>query len=299
MKRSVPISSSTQSSYERLFTLAREKNIEMSWSSLKFFQEEKFTHRVIFDGKIWKKIWNQPIRPDFIFDKSLFRYETVEIKEQMAAVASYLNPISLLIITNDKMLTYLSFPDVVVPTYRVTARRHMNIALKKIRSESIVLKPTRGSGGKGVRILTREKARRAHIKEPYVVQPFIDSSRGIPGVHSGIHDLRLLLLGNKIFHAYIRTSAPGSMLCNVSQGGRQFGIPLSQVPEDVKKIAKKFQIAFSQFRNTFYSVDFIYGKNGPKVIELNSMPGLADVPGYTKDLHFVHARLLKHIESFL
>lgn len=299
MKKDVPVSSKTQDSYEHFFQRGKERGFEMSWSSYKYFKDDRFTHRVIFDGKKWKKIRNKPVTPDFIYDKSKFRFETIETKEQMASIAPYLNPISLLILTSDKMLTYLSFPDVVTPTYRVARKKHVEIALKKIKSRKVVMKPSRGSGGEGVRVVERKKVKRMKIDEPYVMQPFLDSSRGIPGVYKGVHDLRLLFLGNKLFHAYVRTAAPGTVLCNVSQGGQQFGIPLKLIPNDVKKKAKVFQKAFGGFRNTFYSVDFVYGKKGPQVIELNSMPGLADVPGYTPYLHRVHEKLLDHIKKFV
>jgi glutathione synthase/RimK-type ligase-like ATP-grasp enzyme len=299
MKRKVPVNPKNSEAYQLLFTMAKERGLRMSWSSHKYFQNERFKKHVYFDGKKWKKVRTKSIKPNYIFEKSIFRYSSIPIKEEMAAAVPYLNPIAMQVIASDKMLTHLSFPDVVLPTYRVKNKRHIINALRHIKSRRVVLKPSRGAGGAGVQIVTREKAKSMRLDGPHVMQPFVDSSAGVPGLYKGIHDFRLLFLGNKLFHAFIRTCAPGTLLCNVTQGGTRIVVPLQKVPKELKQIAKGFQSTFGQFENTFYSVDFVYGKEGPKVIEINTTSGLDNAPGYDKHLVQVYTKLIDHIERFV
>lgn len=271
----------------------------MAWSALRHFENGRFDAYVTFNGKKWVK-HKTKITPHFIFGKSVFRYRNISKKQDMAAAAPYLNPVDLQIIASDKMLTYLAFPKIVQPTLLIRRQADLPRVLKKLKTTRVVLKPLTGAGGKGVQILRKAEAKKVKIKKTMVAQEFIDASAGVPGLYDDVHDFRLLFLGNKLFHAFIRTAAPGTLLCNVTQGGTRIVTPVSKVPAEMKKIARVVQNRFSHYENTFYSVDFMYGRDGsPRVIELNTTSGLDNAPGYDKHLVFVYNKLLDHIEKFV
>lgn len=299
MKLKYPVNSKNSDAYQQLFAMGKERGFKMAWSSLRFFKKNKFTHYVVFDGKKWVKV-RKSIRPDFIYEKSVFKYERVPIKQAMASAAPFLNPVELQIIASDKMLTYLTFPDIVYPMVSVGSKNDIANALKIIKSKKVVVKPLIGAGGRGIEFFSRSKVKNFNPKEPYVMQEFIDCARGIPKIYNGVHDFRLLFLGNKLFHAFYRTAAPGTLLCNVTQGGLRVVVPLSKVPKKLKKMASVIQKRFTQFSNSFYSVDFIYNERGvPKIIEINSSSGLDNAPGYDRHLTFLYKKILDHIEKFV
>lgn len=301
LKREYPVNPKNVAAYELLFSMGRERGFKMVWSSLKYFDEHKksFVAYTWFNGTEWRKVTSS-IKPDFIFNKALFNFERIPLQYAMAAAAPLLNPVEMQIIASDKMLTYLTFPEIVYPMKRVNTNHDIQEALKAIKTKRIVLKPISGAGGNGVHIISRKAARNFKVTEPYVIQEFIDASRGIPGIYKGVHDFRLLFLHNKLFHAFYRTQAPGTLMCNVTQGADRVVVPLSKVPKIMLDLARTVQQRLKMYENTFYSLDFIFNKNGkPKVIEMNTTSGLDNAPGYDKSLRFVYKKLLDHIEKFV
>ena len=149
-------------------------------------------------------------------------------------------------------------------------------------------------------MMSKRKASRFHVDRPLLVQSFIDSSKGVPGLYKGVHDFRLLFLGNKLVHAYIRTCVPGTYICNVSKGAERVVVPLKDVPKKLKDISKVFQKRFKDYLNSFYSIDFIYDKGRkPIVIEVNVKPGLAGGDGTSKHHKILYSKLFDHIEKFI
>ena len=81
-------------------------------------------------------------------------------------------------------------------------------------------------------------------------------------------------------------------------GGCQFHVPLNKVPAKVRAIGSVFQKRFALFPNSFYTVDFIYDhKVNPKVVEINSNPGLGATPGNEPYLYTTFKALIKHIKK--
>lgn len=301
IKNTYPVQKKNMPAYEQLFTMGKDRGFKMVWTSLNYFDEQKgvFKAYTWFDGKQWRKV-QRSIKPDFIYEKSIFRYKRIKIKHAMAAVAPLLNPVELQIIASDKMLTYLTFPDEVYPSVSVHSQDDIKRGLEIIKTKKIVMKPLNGSGGSGVEFLSRNQAKKFKPEGAYIMQEFIDASHGIPKIYDGIHDFRLLFLGNKLFHAFYRTNAPGTLMCNVTQGAIRVVVPLAKVPKKMKEISKVIQKRFKNYANSFYSVDFVFGPNGkPKIIEINSTSGLDNSPGYDKHLKFVYKRILDHIEKFV
>lgn len=147
-------------------------------------------------------------------------------------------------------------------------------ALETLRTDTIVMKPTSSYGGDGVWIGPRSDMP-TPATFPVVIQEFIDTSGGIPGVCEGRHDLRLITLGGRLVDCYVRRPAKDGYLSNVAQGGSIKQVPLDAVPESAKQLATKIDAAFSNFPDRIYSADMGLDSDGTwKLIELNSPPGL-------------------------
>ena len=90
----------------------------------------------------------------------------------------------------------------------------------------VVLKPLSESGGKNVRIAKKRSAfPKIKIGQDYIVQEFIDSSKGIPGLTEGAHDLRVVLVNEKIIYSHIRKPKTNCLLANVALGGTISPVP--------------------------------------------------------------------------
>jgi len=297
MEKKEPVSAKNVRTYQWLKMMGKDAGLNMVWSSLKYFDAEKqvFTAYSQFDGENWQRI-TADLKPDYIFEKSVFKYERIPLKQQMAAAAPFLNPVELQTIASDKLLTYLTFPEIVYPALPVNRQSDIARGLEQITSDMIVFKPINGAGGRGVEFVQREDAMNFNIDQPYLMQAFVDASHGIPGIYDGIHDFRLLFLDNKLFHAFYRTQAPGTLMCNVTQGAQRVVVPIEEVPESMKKLAAVVQDRFKHYQNTFYSVDFIFAPNGePKIVEINTTSGLDTAPGYDEHLKELYQNLIDHI----
>lgn len=301
MRKEHPVSDKNVSAYQKLFQLGFDRGHKLVWSNTRYFDTTKnvFTSYSWFDGSIWNRV-NEDLKPDYIFEKSKFSNDDLKVKRQMEAATAFLNPVEMTLIASDKMLTYSTFPDEVNFSIPVSSNSDIIESVDKIKSEIIVFKPVNGACGRGVEFLTHEKAKKFQPNVKYIMQEFVDSSNGIPGIYKGIHDLRLMFLDNKLFHSFYRTQAPGSYLCSVTFGAELVVVPIEDLPKSVIEMSKVVQERFKNYKNIFYSIDYHFDLNGnPKIIELNTSPGLDNTPGY--DLHLIelYNNILDHIEKYI
>ncbi len=111
-----------------------------------------------------------------------------------------------------------------------------------------------------------------------IVQEFVDSSAGIPGIVKWIHDIRAIIFGDKIWYYCVRSASGDNFLCNVHQWSKTQNIPTSKMPVEY---TDKVQEIVSKMNNLIYSTDCIYSIDffvdrdwNFKLIELNSNPWL-------------------------
>jgi len=86
--------------------------------------------------------------------------------------------------------------------------------------------PIGSSKGEGVFLIKNENDLEAYLSKTRIayIQQYIPMER----------DLRVVILGKRIVHAYWKESAPGEFRTNVAKGGR---ITLDPVPEDILNLA--------------------------------------------------------------
>lgn len=145
--------------------------------------------------------------------------------------------------------------------------------------QKVVIKPNDGFGGEGVRIEEVADARRARITEeqlPLILQTYIDTSAGIPGIADGQHDLRILMLNGEVIGGQVRRPAAGSLVANLAQGGSVQLLSHGQIPVAAAEVAKQIDRQFADHQPRFYAVDLAHSSGRYFLIELNSRPGLSE-----------------------
>ncbi len=231
-----------------------------------FLGGNRFSHGWKFDGSAFQLI-EKSIEVDVIYDKGYFQSDDASV---------VINDRAFDELCVDKWKAVSMFPEHSPKTMIVSNRGELMAALDAMQADRIVVKPKDGEEGKGVFIGPREQLLVADVMYPAIVQAFIDTSGGIPGVIEGMHDLRLHSINGDMALAFVRTPPLGKFLANVSQGGKQITIPNDQVPAEAMKIFYDIDQRLSHFRPRVYSVDLGRDADGSwKVIELNSKPGVS------------------------
>ncbi len=101
----------------------------------------------------------------------------------------------------------------------------------------------------------------------FLVQEFVSEAQG--------KDIRCFVLGTKVIAAMERSAIPGEFRANIHRGATATSIEVT--PEE-KRIALQ---ATKVMGLSVAGVDIIRSKTGPKVLEVNSSPGLEGIELYT------------------
>lgn len=270
-----------QDSYEFFYSLCRKNGIEMFRASYEWYDYEKniFKYSWVFDDNDgWKR--TDAIKPDLIYDKTKSSAEAYYKKELISKNYRFVNDLRFTRIIDDKLVTSLIFHKWSKKSWIVNNQRKLENILPKIRSQRFVVKPISESGGKNVQIINKDEAlEKITFGDDYLVQEFIDSSSGVPGVSKDMHDLRLVFVNNKLSYSYIREPEEGNYLANLSQGGSLSVVPKEKIPRSLNSIIRCANKVFETFNPRIFSIDFMFDENKrPWIVELNSMPGLFFTP---------------------
>ena len=176
--------------------------------------------------------------------------------------------------------------------------------IKNIVGEPIVFKPNTGTGGRDVRIFNRADAvldeeMKKIILQGALLQEFIDTSRGIPGICDSYHDLRLATVNDTIALTHVRTPAPGSLIANYQQGATIRELAREDLPPVVISFhAKVHAIIARKFPHPMYTMDIGLNSQGqPQLFEINSTTAFPWPEFESKD--FFIEQLAAHVESLL
>lgn len=209
---------------------------------------------------------DEPIQADIVYNKGYFRPDERTIM---------LNDPALDRLCTDKWETYELLPAYFPRTVIVHDAAELARAGSALMGDRLVAKPLDGEEGKGVRIGPREEILRSVAAYPYLLQEFLDTSGGIPGIVEGMHDFRLVSVSGEIVLSYVRTPPPGEMLANVARGGSEVQVPVDGIPEGARLLFDDVDRVLARFPKRVYSVDCCRAPDGAwKIIELNAKPGL-------------------------
>lgn len=228
------------------------------------------------------------VRADLVYNKGNF----ADIYD-----VAVLNPPHVHATTSNKQATYAIFGPYQPLSQLCNNLSDVTVALHNIPGELVVLKQLTGNGGHGVLIRKREDidltATNSILAFPLLVQEFLDTEAGIPGMVRGVHDLRIKIGGGEIWGGTLRTPAPGELRANVAQGGTERHLFPEEIPKDAVAISREIDQYFADYPR-YYSIDLARTKSGWKLIELNSKPGLSPT-----DLSSQAAYITKHLAEYL
>lgn len=209
---------------------------------------------------------DQPFSVDIIYNKGHLATDPQAI---------VLNDPKLDALCTNKMRTFELVPEISPRTSIVQNEPAFDGALKEMSTKRVVAKPVDGEGGEGVYIGSKAEVRKLVTRFPYLLQEYVDTAGGIPGIVQGSHDFRLVSVRGKLVQAFVRTPPPGGILPNVAQGGSTTDVPLDRIPAPALDAFSLVDRRLEKFANRVYSVDLGLGHDGQwKLFELNSRPAL-------------------------
>ncbi|MEN8892309.1 30S ribosomal protein S6--L-glutamate ligase [Planktotalea arctica] len=133
----------------------------------------------------------------------------------------------------------------------------------------LIVKLLESTQGKGVVMAETKKAAESVIsafrglKANFLVQDFVKEAAG--------EDVRCLVIGGKVVASIKRTAAAGEFRSNLHQGGSASKVKITKEERETAiKAAKAFGLGMA-------GVDLLRSETGPKVLEVNSSPGLEGV----------------------
>ncbi len=215
----------------------------------------------------------EEITADFVYDRSGgISFPNKKISSKV------INGIEFKKICCDKFKTYKFLGDSYMKkTYSIKNIIELKEMFKKINlNNKYFLKPKDGLGGKGIFFGYAKDLLSINLnkKDCYVLQEFIDTSSGIEGIVKGLHDLRIVFIGEKIVWSHVRSPREGTFLSNVSQGGRIIEIDPKRIPKKILEKATLIQkLITSKYGKSIFSIDFGIENGEPFVFELNDRIG--------------------------
>jgi ribosomal protein S6--L-glutamate ligase len=182
-----------------------------------------------------------------------------------------------------RQLQILSKHRIAMPkTFAIHSSLFTQDITKTVGSFPVIIKTPVGSQGVGVVLVESKRGLRSlldvmtseadGISGPVIIQEYVRESRG--------KDLRIFVVGNKIVGAMDRVAnQKGEFRSNFSLGGR---VKIAELSTQEKRLALR---ATSAIGLDISGVDIVRSKTGPKVLEVNSNPGLKAITEATgKDI---------------
>lgn len=185
-----------------------------------------------------------------------------------------LNPRFVHDIASNKSETYRHFAPYQPASFLCNNPTETTEALVKLSDDTIVIKQLTGNGGYGVAIVSHREFNADTQHYPLILQEFLTTDIGIPGMATGVHDLRIKMGDGEVWAGTLRIPAEGELRANVAQGGSERHLFAEEIPADAIAIAREIDVYFSDHPR-YYSIDLANTPQGWKLIELNSKPGLS------------------------
>ncbi len=159
--------------------------------------------------------------------------------------------------------------------------------ISMVGNAPVVVKLTESTHGRGVMLAETRKAAESlvdafrQLDANFLVQEFVKEASGT--------DARCFIVGNKVVGAMRREAADGDFRANLHQGGAATKITLTKEERDTaRRAARVLGLSVA-------GVDILQTAAGPKVLEVNSSPGLEGIEKATgKD---IAALIIEHLES--
>ncbi len=260
--------------YVRLLELCRNKGWEVYVLTGKTYQGNGIFNGVwrFEDGKFAQVL--TPTKIDLVYDRS----GGVKFPPEKDKSLIWVNRRDFKLLAWDKFATSKVIGEYMPQTYDIGSKEDLPEILSKIKTDWVVLKPFNGLKGIGIFIGSKDNALEFEFDgkyNHYVAQEFVDTSGGLTGITSGMHDLRIVVVNGNPVWCHVRVPVDGSFLANAAQGGNLTEVEYNNVPQSIKEVVKKVSTIFtSNYDNPLYSLDFGVDKGGrPYIFEINDQMG--------------------------
>jgi glutathione synthase/RimK-type ligase-like ATP-grasp enzyme len=261
------------SAYEDFYRYSKKENVVFCRAKISSFDKKTgFFKKAQFYDKVW--FFKKDVRPDLVFDKSPFFSDAklMAVRKIIAKRYPFYNTLDFSKLLSDKWLTYKAF-SMFSPKAVLISKRSDLKKIKSLTSRKIIVKPLKGSGGKGIEIFEKESTK--PTRYPCLAQELIEVKKGIKGFASGAHDLRIMIRNEEFFYSFLRIPQKNKLISNLSQGGTVRVVPKKKLPRSIFPFIKKIQKKLKKYKIKLYSVDVIIDDNyQPWIIEMNSRPGI-------------------------
>ena len=218
---------------------------------------------------------------------SITAYGTAVVRQFETTGAYCINRSEAILASRDKLYAHqiLAREGIGMPTTAFASSPKDNDSLIDLMgAPPIILKLLESSQGRGVVLAETKKAAESvisafrNLKADFLVQQFVKESAG--------EDIRCLVIGNKVVASMKRKAAAGEFRSNLHQGGSAASVRISKEEREVAlRASKALGLGFA-------GVDLLRSDSGPKVLEVNSSPGLEGIEACSKknvaDLVFQH-----------
>ncbi len=223
---------------------------------------------------------------------ALTAYATAIIRQFEAMGTITINKSSAIIKSRDKLhcLQLLAKNNIPIPTTSFANSAYdTQHLIELVNKAPLIIKLLEGTKGVGVMLAETDNAANSiinafrSIKANILVQNYIQESYG--------KDIRCFVVGDKVVASIEREAQGNEFRANIHLGAKARKVTISKEEEEMAIIASKIvglDIA---------GVDIVRSKNGSKIIEINSSPGLEGIENATSidiaDLIFNNISTLK------
>lgn len=268
--------------YKNLLDNLRNQGVSVYFACSKnYCGEQYFTNTYLYDGTNFV-LQTKKVKIDLLFDRSSARHIPPE-----EFLHKIYNSLAFKKLCNKKDTLFL-LGEYMSKSFSAQNPKELRALLEICDpKKKIVIKPGDGIRGQGIQIDTPNNILRnlPKLQYPYILQEFVDTSKGIEGISSSLHDLRIIAVNGKIIMAVLRTPPAGSLMANVALGGSIEEVPLAKIPTSIfKNIQKVFEKIESVHPGSFYSMDFGVENGQPYLFELNDRIGFPRVSMPSADL---------------
>ncbi len=195
--------------------------------------------------------------------------------------------------SRDKLrsMQLLTRKDLDIPTTVCTkTSAHIDAALALVGGPPAIVKLHQGTQGIGVMLAETRQSVESILEafwtlgQDIILQEFVAESRG--------KDIRAVVVGRRVVAAMRRRAQKGEFRSNLHRGGE--GEP---VPELDPRYARAAVEACKVMALEVAGVDMLETRTGPKILEINSSPGLEGIERTTGKN--IAAAIIRHAERFV
>ncbi len=253
--------------------------------------------------------WFKKVGVEFLKQNTVFKSDLIWNKDDLNTFpvvrdCPVLNDVDFDEICRDKLKSSEFFGDISGKTFLLNSFEDYKKYVSELSSKKIVLKPRFGERAEGVFVLDRESVQ-PNLYESWkdiLLQEFLDSSLGIPGMVEGIHEIQVFMVNGRFAGARIKDYPEGVYVASVTGKGvlaTIFSVTRENLPAELWEIVQVLEEKVAKFNPRLYRADFVRTPKGYRMIEINSRPGIGHPEKDGPDYWFFNGKIVDVFCEFL